>query len=111
MKSSPDVVNRLLADVQNAIDNNKCIPINRAKNLNTLSRLGILWSDALDVIYNLSYNDYVKGPEEDRDRPGTDKFWIFKNIRFGELLYIKIKILYQIDKSLLIVSFHINDII
>ena len=90
--------------------NRKYIPINRKKNLDTLAQLGILWSDAITEIYKLTSADYNSGPEIDRDRPSSDNFWIFKKHIYGDAIYIKIKVEYQENGDVRIVSFHIDNI-
>lgn len=108
MPFSPASVSDYLDDVRKGIDSGKFIPVCRRKNMITLSRLGILWEDAKEEIYNLTPGDYFQGPEIDRDDPSSDYFWMFKKVVLGHLLYIKIKVLYQTDNSVKAVSFHID---
>lgn len=109
MHSQKKDVDKFLRDVRIAISKKNITPTNRRKNLDTLAELGIKWSDAIDVISGLTFNDYIKGPEEDRDYPSSDMFWMFKKKAFGEVIYIKIKIKYLDDNGLAIVSFHIDE--
>ena len=109
VKSNKAAVDAFLEDVREAIRNKRCTPIDRDKNMSSLGKLGLFWSDALAIIEKLTYNDYIKGPEEDRDMPNSDKLWIFKKPFDGFLIYIKIKILYKVDKRLIVVSFHIDE--
>lgn len=103
-------INKILADMRNAIDNHKYIPVFRKKNLDTLAILGITWSDALEEIYSLTSSDYDSGPEIDRDRPLSDSLWVFKKNVYGSLIYIKFKIEYQENGDIKILSFHIDNI-
>jgi hypothetical protein len=109
VKSSKIDVDAFLLDVRKAIKNKNYTPQNRDKNINTLSQLGITWKDAIDEIYELSYSNYIKGPETDRDRPNSDSFWMFKKHVLGNVIYIKLKIRYQQNKSLLVLSFHFDE--
>jgi hypothetical protein len=95
--------------MRNAIDNRNFIPVNRSKNIQTLATLGIVWSEAREEIYKLNYSNYVCGPETDRDDPSSDAFWIFKKVIKEHLIYIKIKILYQKNGGVKVVSFHFDE--
>ncbi|MFT9078218.1 hypothetical protein, partial [Ethanoligenens sp.] len=92
--SNQEDVESLLCNVREAIDKGRFIPVCRSKNLKTLAELGIMWHVVKDEVYSLTYDDYKKGPEIDRDDPSTDCFWIFKKIILGQLIYIKLKVLY-----------------
>lgn len=107
----PSVVDiqQVLSDLRTAIDAGKFQPIPRQKNKNTLARLGLTWQDAKDEIYELEPRHYYQGPSTDRDRPTSDKFWVFKKCVEGEVLYIKFKVLYQEDGGVKLVSFHIDE--
>ncbi|MBQ3044563.1 MAG: type II toxin-antitoxin system MqsR family toxin [Clostridia bacterium] len=109
MRSAKRDVDLFLSDVKNAIRQKNYTPIDRDKNLNTLAQLGITWKDAIDEINELSFSNYIKGPEIDRDFPQHDHLWVFKKGMMGETIYIKLKILYQNNKSLLVLSFHIDE--
>lgn len=102
-------VQKILSDMRYAIDNKKFYPIDRQKNLKTLSYLGISWDVAKDEIYNLKEEDYKSGPSVDRDYPSSDYFWIFKKKIDGNVIYIKFKVLYQDDGGVRVVSFHIDE--
>lgn len=108
MPYSPATVSEFLADVRRSIDANLFFPVNRGKNISTLTSLGISWSHAKAEIYALSDSDYLSGPDVDRDRPASDYFWMFKKTINGQLIYIKIKVLYQTNQSVQVVSFHID---
>lgn len=110
MNIPTEEIDKILLDMRNAIDSDKCIPIYRRKNLETLSTLGITWSDAITEIYSLTSSDYFSGPDIDRDMPTTDKLWVFKKYIYGDIIYIKLKVEYQINGEMRIVSFHIDNI-
>ena len=101
--------NEFLKSVWNAIEKGKIIPINRDKNINSLAKLGITWSDALSYLKKLRYTDYCKGPSVDRDQPDSDYMWVFKTYIESEIVYIKMKVLYQKNNELKIINFHIDD--
>lgn len=109
MKSGENDVECLLKELRDAIDNERFIPVDRDKNLKTLAKLGLTWNDAKDEIYDLKYQNYVKGPEEDRDYPNEDKLWVFKKKILGETIYVKFKIQYLKNKEAKILSFHIDE--
>lgn len=108
MQSSKEVIEIFLDDVKTAITAGKCKIAPRKKNMDTLAQLGLLSSDAYDMVYELTYSDYVEGPSTDRDYPLDDDFWVFKIYTMGNIIYIKLKVLYLEDESLSIVSFHID---
>lgn len=110
MVSSQKDVEDILSAMRYAIDNQKFIPIDRGKNLSTLLSLGILWCDARDEIYALSYSDYIKGPEVDRRNPNSDKFWIFKKRIDQKPVYIKFKVLFLNNNEVKVVSFHFDEV-
>ena len=103
------VVEQFLKDMRAAIAAGNYSFIPRKKNLDTLAALGLLVQDVLDELTQLTFDHYISGPETDRDRPNTDSFWIFKSIIEGNSIYIKVKIEYQTDKGVKIVSFHIAE--
>lgn len=109
MKSEDNDVEFLLEELRRAIDNDRFIPIDRDKNIQTLAKLGITWKDAKDEIYDLKLCNYIKGPEEDRDFPNEDKLWVFKKKVLGENIYIKFKIEYLKNRDAKILSFHIDE--
>ena len=109
MRSSREDVERILSLVRKAIDDNNYYFIDRVKTMRTLAALGIRPADAIDEFKKLKYRNYIKGPDEDRNRPGTDKLWFFKKVCFGELIYIKFKIEFQINNGLKIISFHFDE--
>ena len=102
-------IQKALADMRSAIDCNKYQPVNRQKNLATLAKLGLTWEDAKDAIYTLTEKEYRRGPMLDLDDTTSDHFWEFKKRVEGEVIYIKFKILYQVDGRVKLVSFHIDE--
>lgn len=108
MPASKADIQTFLADVRNGIDAGKFVPICRKKNMDTLAILGISWSDAKSEIYGLTAANYISGPEIDRDRPTTDNLWKFKKDVLNHIIYIKLKVEYQVDGRVKVVSFHID---
>ena len=102
-------IQKILTDMRSAIDCNKFKPVDRRKNLATLAKLGLTWDDARDAIYTLTEKEYRRGPMLDLDDPASDHFWEFKKRVEGEVIYIKFKVLYQIDGKVKLVSFHIDE--
>lgn len=109
MRSPRSEVEKILKDMRSAWRMNKIDLIPRKKNMDTLALMGLLPSDAKDAMYGLTYSDYVKGPEEDRDDPQSDRLWVFKMKLDNQIIYIKFKILYQTDGSVKTLSFHIDE--
>lgn len=101
-------IQKVLSDVRTAIDEGKFKPIKRGKNRCTLSKLGLTWQDAKNEIYELTEKNYHSGPMIDRDDPQSDLFWVFKKSVDGHVIYIKFKVMYLEDKSVKVVSFHID---
>lgn len=79
--------------------------ISRKDNLATISYLGLTIPDVKSILSQLTYKDYVKGPEEDKDRPGN-MIWEFGIHIKGEDIYIKLSDDLSFDKAKCI-SFHI----
>ncbi len=78
--------------------------IEREKNMQTITELGISIAQAVNVILELTYKNYVKGPSLDRDRPGQN-VWEFGCYLDNNELYIKLSnnFKYGIAKC---ISFH-----
>lgn len=110
MRATPLEINRILYDLRASIDAGKFQPEERWKNMNTLASLGISWREAKEEIYNLTPKEYYGGPDIDRNYPTDDKFWKFKKVIMGEIIYIKFKIRYQDDKTVLLTSFHFDEV-
>lgn len=103
-------IEKVLADMRIAINNHKCTLVPRRINMDSLARLGILAADVLSEMYTLTSADYVSGPLVDRDAPSSDCLWVFKKSVCGNIIYIKFKVIYQINGDVIIVSFHIDNI-
>ena len=108
VKSSKEDIEAFLEDVYEALDGKLYSSVDRKKNTDCLAMLGWKWADAFDELYNLTYHDYFRGPEIDRVCPTDDDFWEFKKTIEGRHIYIKLKIRYLQDRSLLLFSFHID---
>ena len=102
-------IQKVLSDMRTAIDSNKFQPVDRKKNLDTLAKMGITWSDAKDAIYTLTEQEYRRGPMLDMDDIPSDHFWEFKKRVDNETIYVKFKVLYQEDGRVKLVSFHIDE--
>lgn len=108
-KASNEEIERVLEDMREAIQAGKFVFVERRKNIDTLTELGLLPDDIRDELMDLSCSEYIKGPEEDRDRKQADYFWVFKKKISGQVIYIKFKVEYQIDGGVKVVSFHIDE--
>ncbi|NDL67787.1 type II toxin-antitoxin system MqsR family toxin [Anaerotalea alkaliphila] len=107
MQSSQGDVEQVLSKLRQAIDTENFELWPRRKNMESFARLGIMPKDAIDEIYGLTYKEYVAGPEIDRDKPESEKLWIFKMMIMGHMFYIKFKIK-NINSQLLVISCHID---
>ncbi len=75
-------------------------------NLATISYLGLTIPDIKSILSQLTYKDYVKGPEKDNDRRGN-MIWEFGVHIKSEDIYIKLSDDFSFDKAKCI-SFHIS---
>lgn len=79
--------------------------VDRKENLNELASLGLTRDDCRQIVLSLSVEDYCKGPEKDRDRPGH--VWTFGYKLEGKDIYIKLKIIKVDDDEIVkCISFH-----
>lgn len=102
-------IEQFLKDLRDGLDTRRFIPIDRRKNMRTLAQLGLTWEDVKDEMRSLCIEDYISGPSIDRDRPETDRLWVFKRIILDQVIYIKFKIEYQNDNDIRVISFHIDE--
>ena len=100
-----DEIQLFLMEMRSLIDQGRFVPVNRSKNIQTLLSLGITWEDAKLEIRELEQGDYVSGPEEDKDFPGSGSVWVFYKEILGQLIYIKLKI-EIVDPNVKALSFH-----
>ena len=82
--------------------------VDRAKNTQSLAKLGLTKKNCKEVILNLSLENYRDGPKQDKDRPGA--IWEFGELIEGREVYIKLKIA-QVDNVKLAkcLSFHVAE--
>ena len=93
-------VNDFLREFKNIATKRGIELIDRDKN--KLARLGLTKLDFHNEVLSLTYKNYCRGPEPDKDFPG--EIWIFgKNIDYDEY-YIKLKI--SKEKRAVCLSFH-----
>ncbi|WP_071604461.1 type II toxin-antitoxin system MqsR family toxin [Proteocatella sphenisci] len=86
-------------------DNFEFVP--RIKNKKFLMDNGLLVADAIDIILDISINDYYKGPESDNDGY-VGQIWIFKYDFEGKMIYIKFN--YNSPDKTSCISFHEDEI-
>lgn len=87
-----DEIQTFLAEMRSLIQQGRFEAIDRRKNMQTLMSLGITWKDAKQEIYELEHSDYISGPLEDDQQPGTGDVWVFYKEILGRLIYIKLKL-------------------
>ena len=73
--------------------------IKRKKNLDTVSYLGIKISYIKTLFAQLTYKDYISGPEKDKDRQGN-MVWQFGIHVQGEEIYIKLSDDFSFNRAL-----------
>ena len=68
----------------------KFFVMNRDKNLQALIEMGLTQTNRTSEIYSLTPENYISGPEEDRNQPG--EIWVFGKTIHENRVYIKLKI-------------------
>lgn len=71
-----------------------------------LRKHGLTIDDTKDIIFNLNYTHYYKGPENDRDTEKEGEVWFFI-YPFMEIeidIYIKLRL--EINTQVVCLSFH-----
>lgn len=101
-----DEIQSFLDEMRSLMDQGRITTINRSKNMQTLMDLGITWKDAKQEIYELEQSDYVSGPAEDDQRPGTGPVWLFYKELLGHTIYIKLKLESTAEPGVKVFSFH-----
>ena len=78
-------VDAFLSEVRLAIADGRCmIDTRKFKNKRTIAALGLLPEDILDEISDLTYEDYIYGPEPDeRPKHKGEDVWFFKKKLIG----------------------------
>jgi hypothetical protein len=97
------LVKKYLFEVKREICQKKYQFIQRRKNVDFLKEYGLTLDDMLLVLLDLSPNDYISGPEEDRDTK-QGAIWKFKYTLDEIQIYIKIN--YNPPNDINIISFH-----
>ena len=78
----------------------------RNKNIEGLQKLGLNVQLARKILKGLAVEDYVSGPELDRDK-GTNDIWVFGVSENNQEVYIKIKLFsFQGQERAKCISFH-----
>lgn len=109
VRSSQEIVETVLAGMKSALLRGKFYLVRRDKNADTLAELGLTLFDVCDTLSELTFANYVKGPEADRDYPASDKLWVFKQRVNEQMVYIKFKVEYQTNGQVKVISFHIDE--
>lgn len=102
-------VEKLLEDMRNALRANRMEPVNTRKNMETFAIMGLLWADVIPELMAMTLENYWSGPDVDRDRSDTDLFWKFKIQVDCAIIYVKLKVLYQENGQVKVVSFHFDN--
>ncbi|WP_461207603.1 hypothetical protein [Clostridium sp. DL1XJH146] len=98
-------INSFLKAVKKEIAKGNLHLAERDKNMDFIKDKGLMVPDDInEVIFDLSYKDYVGGPEEDRDGYKGD-IYKFKTDAIDEVI-IYIKIRYNPPHEIVCISFH-----
>lgn len=108
-RSTPEQINGILFIVKQSISNGKFRFLeSRFKNMKTLARLGFVTQNVYDIIFELSFENYLNGPVDDRDiSEDIDTIWEFGYDLDKDPIYIKIKVK-DLD-DVIGISFHIAE--
>lgn len=109
MYSDREEIEKFLDDVRKAIIAGKVTLVDRKKNMDTLAEMGLTLRQVYREICELTFVNYEKGPEIDRDLPKSDMLWIFKTNIDHNSIYIKIKVEYKSSGEVKIISFHFDE--
>jgi hypothetical protein len=107
-------VSQFLLDFKAVAASQKPYVIDRQKNQDTLLALGLTLTNQWHILLQLEVEDYVSGPEQDRQRAGD--VWVFGKQLAVQELYIKIKLAEYIPldtgqrvRKAVCISFHIAE--
>ena len=80
------------------------IATNRKKNMDLFAKLGITATGCLTYLRQLTYKNYLSGPEDDRNTGEKNSVWEF-GIVINEIS-VYIKIVHKVSDNILVLSFH-----
>ena len=93
--------------IKESVNKGNVIFVNRQKNIQALFDMELTEYEVFQKLLELKYDDYISGPEVDRNKTGG-QIWKFQHTITGIYIYIKLKF-YQDNKIdyLKILSFHL----
>lgn len=100
---SEDDVEQYLRDLSQKIRTFDLIILERDKNRNTLAELELVQSNCKDYIYELTSENYYRGPTKDTENEG--EFWEFGTMIKNREVYVKVNY-GKPDKPVICISFH-----
>jgi len=81
----------------------------RKKNWDTLVELGITSAIRDEIVFGLSFRNYVSGPLKDKDGH-SGELWVFGVLEDSKEIYIKLKVLIsKAGKKAFCLSFHLAE--
>jgi hypothetical protein len=80
----------------------------RRETLATFAQLGITRPHAQSLVLTLTPDDYVKGPETDRNKPSLE-IWVFGLAVRSDEVYVKLQIITDPPEECVCMSFHIAE--
>ena len=96
--------------IKESVNEGNVVFVNRRKNVQALFDLEMTEYDVFQKMLELKVEDYISGPESDRDKTGG-QLWKFRHTITGSFVYIKLK--FYLDNKidyLKILSFHPEEI-
>ncbi len=111
------IILNTLEKIKKLVNENKVEFQPTTKNMETFRilrrELGITYNDfkleILDTIKKLEIENYLKGPELDKNPERDLIFWIFKIIIFQIEIYLKLDIREENEKKVVLWSYHIPE--
>ena len=107
MATKNEVLQFLIQFKNLAQDSSKFTFVPRKKNLDSIAEMGMLPRQVRLEILQLTYRDYVQGPDSDSEYPGSN-VWVFGKSIGNEPVYIKLSDRFEKGVAICI-SFHRAD--
>ena len=97
----------VLFQIKTLVSEGKCsLAEKREKNIQTLAELGLLPKDVFQILFELTPQNYYRGPSNDYDTKEIDCIWEFGTFIEDKEIYIKLKLTDDYVKN---ISFHIAE--
>ena len=84
-----NAIRNFLLEMKMSLEFRPLVFVDRNKNLESLSQLGILQTEVARVLKQITVSDYCDGPVND-DKGRNKQWWVFGPEHGGKVLYIKV---------------------